>query len=483
MDDESRRGNLRRRARQINGEDVDRPTNRRRQNELQNDGVQAGDHVEPLPLELSLGSTSHSSQIPPMTTSSLPLAPPSPFALPLTTSSLPLAPASPFAPPMTTWQTSGSIAQYFASSQSHYMTYPPYLSNSIYQTRPSTPMQPPFGQSFNLFPSSSFVPTRPVMRPAASGAVSRRSYRSQSSVNRNDDTIPPPFPWATNKRGWIQSLENLASKQITTITGEVQCKHCEKVYQVSYNLREKFSEVENIFVMGKWIMRERAPPIWTNPEPARCDLCGRDKAVKPVIAERKYQINWLFLLLGQTLGFCTLEQLKNFCKHSRSHRTGAKNRVLYLTYLGLCKMLEPNRELFQRETARREGKRDSPPHVSITRQPEDTRQNEEQHTFVGEESRREIFNTTTSIETQPPHLSLQGRDHHQSIQSPLISSAEEGETITKMKCGVGSRMLITKLKGRAPEAEAGRPSKGQMRHRCQDRTRRFISSLFPCERS
>ncbi|KAG2255238.1 hypothetical protein Bca52824_074532 [Brassica carinata] len=265
-----------------------------------------------------------------MTTSSLPLAPPSPFALPLTVSSLPLAPASPFAPPMTTWQTPGSIAQYFASSQSHYMTYPPYLSNSIYQIRPSTPMQPQFEQSFNVFPSSSFTsPTRPVMRPAASGAVSRRSYRSQSSVNRKDDTIPPPFPWATNKRGWIQSLENLASKQITTITGEVQCKHCEKVYQVSYNLREKFSEVENIFVMGKWIMRERAPAIWTNPEPARCDLCGRDKAVLYVGAAQE------------------------FCKHSKSHRTGAKNRVLYLTYLGLCKMLEPNRELFQRETARR----------------------------------------------------------------------------------------------------------------------------------
>ncbi|KAF8084383.1 hypothetical protein N665_0720s0017 [Sinapis alba] len=354
MDDESRRGNWRRRARQINWED-DRPTYRRRQNEPQNDDVQTGDHVERLPLELSLGSTSHSShQIPPMTTSSLPLPQPSPFPQPLRASSRPLAPVSPFAPPMTTWQTPSSIAEYFASSQSPFMTYPPYLNNSIYQTRPSTQMQLPFGQSFNVFPSSSLTtPTRPVTRPVASAAVSRRSYRSQSSVNRKEDTIPPPFPWATNKRGWIQSLENLASKQITTITGEVQCKHCEKVYQVSYNLREKFSEVENIFAMRKWIMRERAPAIWINPEPARCDLCGRDKAVKPVIAERKSQINWLFLLLGQTLGFCTLEQLKNFCKHSKSHRTGAKNRVLYLTYLGLCKMLEPNRELFQRENSRR----------------------------------------------------------------------------------------------------------------------------------
>ncbi|CAH8392332.1 unnamed protein product [Eruca vesicaria subsp. sativa] len=355
MEDENQRINWRRRARQMNDED-NRPTNRRRQNETQNGGVQAGYHVERLPLDLSLGqpglgpTPDSSQQIPSITTSSLPLAPPLlPFAPPMTTSSLPLAPASPFAPPMTTWQ-------YFAPSPSHFMTYnSPYLSNSIYQTRPSTPTQPPFGQSFNVFPSSSFASsTRPLMRPVTSGAVtSRRGYRSQSSVNRKDDTIPPPFPWATNKRGWIQSLEDLASKQITTITGEVQCKHCEKVYQVSYNLREKFSEVKDIFVMEKWIMRERAPPVWTNPEPARCELCGRDKAVKPVIAERKCQINWLFLLLGQTLGFCTLEQLKNFCKHSKSHRTGAKNRVLYLTYLGLCKMLEPNRELFHRETWRR----------------------------------------------------------------------------------------------------------------------------------
>nr|VDD60086.1 unnamed protein product [Brassica oleracea] len=40
----------------------------------------------------------------------------------------------------------------------------------------------------------------------------------------SSSSIPPPFPWATNKRGTIQSLENLESKQITTITGEVQCR-------------------------------------------------------------------------------------------------------------------------------------------------------------------------------------------------------------------------------------------------------------------
>lgn len=45
-------------------------------------------------------------------------------------------------------------------------------------------------------------------------------------------------------------------------------------------------------------------------------LCGLDKAVKPVIADPKSQINLLFLLLGQTLGYCTLVKLQNFFKHS-----------------------------------------------------------------------------------------------------------------------------------------------------------------------
>ncbi|CAH8388489.1 unnamed protein product [Eruca vesicaria subsp. sativa] len=302
-----------------------------------NDGVQTGDDNDaPLhPLSLSLRPpTSYSSQIaPPL----LRLAPPSPVAPSLMT--------------QTTWSPRYLMTR-FPSSQPYLTTSPSYLLSSSliyspYQTLSrgsSTPIQPP---TFDFL-----TPERPVVRPVATAAESRRSYRSQSSRNQKDDTIPPPYPWATNKRGAIQSLENLESKQITTITGDVQCKHCEKVYQMSYNLREKFSQVENVFVTRKRLMRERAPAFWTNPEPMRCELCGRDKAVKPVIADRKSQINWLFLLLGQMLGYCTLEQLKNFCKHSKSHRTGAKDRVLYLTYLGLCKMLEPNRELFNRETSR-----------------------------------------------------------------------------------------------------------------------------------
>ncbi|KAK7285211.1 hypothetical protein RJT34_19973 [Clitoria ternatea] len=43
----------------------------------------------------------------------------------------------------------------------------------------------------------------------------------------------------------------------------------------------------------------------------------------------------------EMLGYCTLEQLKYFCKHTNCHRTHAKNRLLYSTNMGLIKQLEP----------------------------------------------------------------------------------------------------------------------------------------------
>ncbi|KAL4352204.1 hypothetical protein GQ457_06G007910 [Hibiscus cannabinus] len=47
------------------------------------------------------------------------------------------------------------------------------------------------------------------------------------------------------------------------------------------------------------------------------------------------------VLLGKMLGCCKLSELKYFCKHTKNHKTGAKDRVLYLTYMGLCKQLDP----------------------------------------------------------------------------------------------------------------------------------------------
>lgn len=139
----------------------------------------------------------------------------------------------------------------------------------------------------------------------------------------------------------VHSLEYLYSRQIVTITGEVQCKRCERQYKMEYNLKEKFLEVGSFIAGNKSTMRDRAPSVWMNPVLPPCKFCEQENSAKPIIGEKKKVINWLFLLLGQMLGCCTLEQLKYFCKHTKNHRTGAKDRVLYLTYLGLCKQLDP----------------------------------------------------------------------------------------------------------------------------------------------
>uniref|UniRef100_A0A0E0L5C5 DUF7086 domain-containing protein n=1 Tax=Oryza punctata TaxID=4537 RepID=A0A0E0L5C5_ORYPU len=57
-------------------------------------------------------------------------------------------------------------------------------------------------------------------------------------------------------------------------------------------------------------MNDRASERWKNPIVPNCDDCGQQNYVRPVIATEKERINWLFLLLGETLSLCTLDQLK-----------------------------------------------------------------------------------------------------------------------------------------------------------------------------
>lgn len=177
-------------------------------------------------------------------------------------------------------------------------------------------------------------------RGGSSGRVRRNP--SQSPHGGKSATVPAPFPWATNQRATVNSLGDLLSKQIFTISGDVQCKKCEKKYQMEFDLKQKFLEVWTFIAENKGNMHDRAPPVWINPNLPGCSFCKQENCVKPIISDKKKSINWLFLLLGQMLGCCTLEQLKYFCKHTRNHRTGAKDRVLYLTYLGLCKQLDPS---------------------------------------------------------------------------------------------------------------------------------------------
>ncbi|RHN73898.1 hypothetical protein MtrunA17_Chr2g0303581 [Medicago truncatula] len=154
--------------------------------------------------------------------------------------------------------------------------------------------------------------------------------------------IPIPFIWATNHRAKIHNLNHLLQNKIFSITGDVQCKSCQTKFQMPFDLRTKFDVISQYLVTNMNTMHDRAPKILMNPRLPRCAHCNQENSVKPVIAEKKKNINWLFLLLGQMLGCCKLEQLKYFCKYNNHHRTGAKNRVLYLTYFELCQQLDPS---------------------------------------------------------------------------------------------------------------------------------------------
>ncbi|WRX25780.1 hypothetical protein QQP08_018267 [Theobroma cacao] len=153
------------------------------------------------------------------------------------------------------------------------------------------------------------------------------------------ETIAAPYPWATTRRATVHDLNYLLSHGISMISGDVECKSCQETYKIQYNLRGRFKEIKDFISAKKFAMHDRAPPAWMDPTLDSCKNCG--SALKPVIPKKR-EINWLFLLLGNMLGCCKLSELKYFCKHTKNHRTGAKDRVLYLTYLGLCKQLDPH---------------------------------------------------------------------------------------------------------------------------------------------
>ncbi|KAF5186227.1 hydroxyproline-rich glycoprotein family protein [Thalictrum thalictroides] len=170
-----------------------------------------------------------------------------------------------------------------------------------------------------------------------------RPVPSTTSSSSNDRVTRPPFPWATNDEATVHSLLYLRSKNITKISGKVQCMRCNTNYMHEFDLEEKFSGIVEYIYENKERMGGRATKQWRVPNCLTCNHCGEPNCVRPVPPDnnRNEKINWLFLLLGQFLGYCTLQQLHYFCKHSGYHRIGARDRVLYITYLALCKQLDP----------------------------------------------------------------------------------------------------------------------------------------------
>ncbi|XP_022762145.1 uncharacterized protein LOC111308060 [Durio zibethinus] len=258
----------------------------------------------------------------------------------LTLSEEPLPPTPPTTLPLEQQQPQQIVSQ--SLSMQTLLSQPP----------PQFPLQlssshPLFNVPFVSQVSSSsplVYPQEPVSSAVAGPSRPIRVRRNPIQAPREgkSETVPPPFPWATTHRATVHSFNYLLSKQIVTVTGDVQCKRCERQYEMAYDLKDKFAEIGTFIAENKNAMHDRAPPVWMNPVLPTCKFCDQENSVKPVISDKKKSINWLFLLLGQMLGCCTLEQLKYFCKHTKNHRTGAKDRVLYLTYLGLCKQLDPN---------------------------------------------------------------------------------------------------------------------------------------------
>ncbi|KAL2329796.1 hypothetical protein Fmac_017377 [Flemingia macrophylla] len=172
----------------------------------------------------------------------------------------------------------------------------------------------------------------------------RRTRRAPSKgvAKGKSKIIPAPFPWAMNRRATVHSLDYLLKNNIRIITGNVQCKRCEKEFELRVDLEEKVGRLREFIESERDSMHDRAPGVWVNPELAKCTQCGTENSAKPILGDtKKKAINWLFLLLTQMLGCCTLNQLKYFCKHTNNHRTGAKDRLLYLTYMTLCNQLLP----------------------------------------------------------------------------------------------------------------------------------------------
>ncbi|AES81624.1 hypothetical protein MtrunA17_Chr7g0262281 [Medicago truncatula] len=186
------------------------------------------------------------------------------------------------------------------------------------------------------------TPPPPPLEEESQPQTSRKRKHSSNPKKQNwAETINPPFPWATCKRAKVYTIHHLLSKGFNTISGKVECGKCDFQSVLEFDLNEKFNEVVEFIENNKNDMNDRAPEAWMNPMLPKCEKCGQENAMNPIITKKR-TINWLFLLLGQMIGCCKLQHLKYFCKHSNIHRTGAKNRLIYLTYVDLCRQLQPD---------------------------------------------------------------------------------------------------------------------------------------------
>ncbi|KOM42257.1 hypothetical protein LR48_Vigan04g245500 [Vigna angularis] len=219
---------------------------------------------------------------------------------------------------------------------------------SPFQTNLSLMEIQKYCSNINPNPSSASASSDHSVTPPNAPAKAPKKGRSLGSSRRisrgkgTSKAITAPFPWAKNQRATVHSQQYLLEKNVDTIIGKVYCKSCQHEFELGLNLEEKLDGLCEFFRKEKNKWHKRAPRVWMSPVCPKCPLCERESSTRPVIAENKKEINWLFLLLSQMLGYCTLEHLKYFCKHNEVHRTGAKDRLLYDTYKTLVNQLLPD---------------------------------------------------------------------------------------------------------------------------------------------
>ncbi|KAG0464768.1 hypothetical protein HPP92_018932 [Vanilla planifolia] len=122
--------------------------------------------------------------------------------------------------------------------------------------------------------------------------------------------------------------------------GNYICGNCGHKVTAEYDVETEFGKLLAFMAANEAaICNNSLPNEWREPVCPSCPMCS--KVMKPEAAETMEKTNWLFLLLGQTIGHLDLTLLRYFCKHNEVHRTGSKDRLVCSTYLTLCSQLDP----------------------------------------------------------------------------------------------------------------------------------------------
>ncbi|XP_057499370.1 uncharacterized protein LOC130783650 [Actinidia eriantha] len=220
--------------------------------------------------------------------------------------------------------------------------------------RPCLVQGDPAGVTSNaVSPHTYYPPFNLADNPSSLQELNQEAVNAQLSPPQQQPSppqnppSPPPYAWATNDRCdgrvGLCSLDYLMSAGITEISGTVKCRFCDRFSTLNYDLMKRFGALKDFIRENKAAMRGEAPKVWNKssinlPE---CTVCHKARAMKPCRTKHPRTYNWLFMLLGQTLAVCSPSDLDYFF-----NRYSRQTQLLYLTYLGLCKQLEPNEPLF-----------------------------------------------------------------------------------------------------------------------------------------